>query len=495
MNVNIVPKDDSLVETPETVVLTIGAASGYVIGSASSLVTIVSDDVTLDFTVTALAAPPAAGAGEVIQVTDTTTNPGANASPASRTWFYLSTNLLVDASDAQIGTRDVPALPAGGSHSATTALTIPGSATAGTYYLLAKADGPGQYVETSEINNTRYALIAIGPDLVVTSMTAPATAGAGASIAVAETTKNQGAGSSGPSSTRFYLSMNYFLDAGDVALQARPAGSLAAGASSAAITTVTIPAGTTTGTYYLIAKADDANTVMESSDTNNTRSALLNIGADLYVSALTAPARAAAAGDQIAVSDTTANKEGSVAGASATAFFLSANTTLDSGDQRLTPSRAIAPLAPGQSSSATTILTLPVTTPGQWYLIANADDTNSVPETLETNNTKFTSIQLGADLTVSALVVPPTPVAGTTITVTDTVKNIGPETAPVSTTRFYLSANALLDAERHPARGAAGSGGDWLQSHQHRIDECDAARRRVRLLLPAGGCGWQQGGG
>ena len=128
---------------------------------------------------------------------------------------------------------------------------------------------------------------------------------------------------------------------------------------------------------------------MESSDTNNTRSAVVTIGPDLYVSALIAPARAGASGDQISVTDTTANKEGSAAGASTTAFFLSLNTTLDAGDYRLTPSRPIQPLAPGQSSIATTTLTLPTVVPGTWYLIANADDANIVPEPFEANNAKY----------------------------------------------------------------------------------------------------------
>lgn len=446
VNVNILPRDDSFVEPAETAILTLSASSGYVVGSASSTVTIVSDDLSLDFVVTSLTVPAIGGAGQTIQVTDTTANPGADSSPPSQTSFYLSSNLVIDAGDPQIGTRGVPALASGTSHTATTSLTIPSTVTAGSYYLLAKADGPGQYVETNEINNTRYAFIKIGPDLVVSSMTAPSAAGAGASIAVSDTTKNQGGGASGPSSTRFYLSLNYLLDAGDVALQARPVGPLAADASAAAVTSVTIPATTTTGTYYLIAKADDANAVMESSDTNNTRSATVNIGADLYISALSAPSRAAATSGQISVTETTANKGGGAAGASTTAFFLSSNTTLDGGDYRLTPSRAIAPIAAGASSSATTTVTLPAVVPGGWYLLANADDSNNVVETFESNNLKYTTIYLGPDLTVSAFSIPSTPVAGTTITVTDTVTNIGPETAPASTTRFYLSVNTVLDA-------------------------------------------------
>ena len=73
----------------------------------------------------------------------------------------------------------------------------------------------------------------------------PATAGAGASIVVSDTTANQGGGGSPASVTRFYLSANSTLDAGDVRLdESRAVPALAAGASSAGSTSVTIPSGT-----------------------------------------------------------------------------------------------------------------------------------------------------------------------------------------------------------------------------------------------------------
>ena len=56
-------------------------------------------------------------------------------------------------------------------------------------------------------------------DLAISALTVPATAGAGATIVVTDTTKNQGGvGTGGPTTTRFYLSTNGVLDAGDVAL-------------------------------------------------------------------------------------------------------------------------------------------------------------------------------------------------------------------------------------------------------------------------------------
>ena len=53
---------------------------------------------------------------------------------------------------------------------------------------------------------------------------------------------------------------------------------------------------------------------------------------------------------------------------------------------------------------------------------------------------------IGPDLSVSAMTVPYTIVAGSTVTVTETVLNQGAGAAGASTTRFYLSTNVTLDA-------------------------------------------------
>ena len=47
--------------------------------------------------------------------------------------------------------------------------------------------------------------ITLGGDLVVSTLTVPATGGIGSTLAVSDTTRNQGAGSVGPSTTRFRI--------------------------------------------------------------------------------------------------------------------------------------------------------------------------------------------------------------------------------------------------------------------------------------------------
>jgi subtilase family serine protease len=95
---------------------------------------------------------------------------------------------------------------------------------------------------------------------------------------VTDTATNQGADAAGPSVTRFYLSVNLSLDAGDVSLSGvRSVPALSAGASSAGSTGLTIPSGTTPGTYSLIVAADADATVGESYETNNTAARLIQV--------------------------------------------------------------------------------------------------------------------------------------------------------------------------------------------------------------------------
>jgi subtilase family serine protease len=447
VDVLVRPINDTTIEPSESVILTLSPSSNYAIGSpASETVTIVSDDLSIDLTVASLTPPSTASAGATIQVNDGTRNQGTDEAGASITSFYLSSNSVLDGADTPIGTREVPALPAGTTHTGSSSLTIPANFAAGSYWLFAKADGPGALGETNENNNTRSAIIRIGPDLIVSALSAPANAGAGRTIVVSDTTKNQGSGAAGGSVTRFYLSTNFTLDAADETLQSHAVNALDSNATHTVSTNVTIPAGTGSGLFYLIAVTDVGNDVLESFENNNTKYVTIRVGADLQISALTMPSRAAV-GSTISVTDTTKNIGGGAAGASTTAFYLSANTTLDAGDHRLAQTRAVGPLDAGAQSVGTTMVTLPASFgPGLWYLLANADDSAQVAESQESNNVRFATLHLGPDLMVWTATAPATAVAGTTITVSDTVKNLGLDTAPPSVNRYYLSLNTTLDA-------------------------------------------------
>jgi len=162
-------------------------------------------------------------------------------------------------------------------------ITIPASTVAGTYYLIAKSDGDDAIAETNEANNTYGSFITIGADLVVTSLMAP-DAGAGLPLVITDTTKNLGSSTAPASTTTYYLSTNNdVLDAADLVLGNRAVPSLGSGVSDTGSVTVTIPAGTPTGPFYIYAKADSANAVVETSESNNTAYRLIRVGPDLIV--------------------------------------------------------------------------------------------------------------------------------------------------------------------------------------------------------------------
>ncbi len=348
-----------------------------------------------DLTVSAVTAPASAGPGQTITVGATTKNSGTVAAPASTTYFYLSANSSLDtAVDTYLGSRAVPALAAGATNTGTISVTLPGSMATATWYIIAKADGPGAVPEASETNNTYYKSFLVGPDLTVSAMTAPASAGPGQTITVGATTKNSGTVAAPASTTYFYLSANSSLDtAVDTYLGSRAVPALAAGATNTGTISVTLPGSMATATWYIIAKADGPGAVPEASETNNTYYKSFLVGPDLTISAFSAPT-SAKRGATISVSYTTKNIGTTATAASNTCFYGSSNTILDAGDLELL-CRPVPALAAGGIFSETISATIPVLTPiGTYYLIVKADAKGVISEISETNNTTYRSITI-----------------------------------------------------------------------------------------------------
>lgn len=144
--------------------------------------------------------------------------------------------------------------------------------------LLAKADANNDVAESLETNNVKAsAVVKVGPDLTVSALTGPATAVRGVTIAMTATTRNGGGGSAESSTTSFYLSTNSTVDAADLLLGSRTVPVLVANGSDSGSTSLTIPTTVATGQYYVIAKADALGSVVETSETNNTRSKAFRI--------------------------------------------------------------------------------------------------------------------------------------------------------------------------------------------------------------------------
>ena len=123
-------------------------------------------------------------------------------------------------------------------------------------------------------------------------------------------------------------------------------------------------------------------------------------------------------------------------------------------DTLLTGTRSVPAWMPGAAIPGRVTVTIPAATPpNSYFLLACADDQNAVVEKNEDNNciaTARRSVTVARpDLVETAATTnPPAPVRapGTTFSVTDTVRNLGPVPSGASTTRYYLSLDGVKSA-------------------------------------------------
>jgi subtilase family serine protease len=429
---------------------------------------------------------PSQAPGTTFSVTDTVENLGPGPSGPSITRYYLSLDAVRGPGDIlSIGARAVPALAPEASHSGTVIVTIPATTPLNTYFLLACADELATVAETDEGNNcsgSPAAIVTVArPDLVAmtvaTDPPAPARA-PGTTVSVTDTIKDVGLAPSGPSVTRYYLSLDSVKGAGDILLiGARAVPALAAGASQSGTVAVAIPATPPLNTYFLLACADDLNAVVETNEGNNCVASATPIVTvtrpDLVEHAVTAPPVTKARGATFAMSDTAQNLGAVASAPSVTRYYLSLDAVKSAGDILLIGARAVPALAAGGSHSATVTLTIPTTTPlNSYFLLACADDLSAVIETNEGNNCGASPTAVvtvaGPDLAETAVTTnPPAPsqAPGTTFSVTDTVHNGGPVASGASVTRYYLSLDAvksvgdilLIGGRAVPALAAGGN--------------------------------------
>jgi len=411
-------------------------------------------------------ASPVVAPGNSFSVTDVARNAGAAASGTSTTRYYLSLDGVKNAGDTLLsGTRTVPGLAVAATSSGTVTVTVPSTTAVNTYFLLACADDLGAVAENNEGNNCVVASGAVTvtrPDLVENSVTAsPAapTGGPGMSFSVTDTARNTGAVGAGPSTTRYYLSLDAVRNAGDVLLNgSRPVGALAAGTASSGTVTVTIPASTPSAAYFLLACADDLNIVPETNEANNcvaasTSPTVTVTLADLTETSVTMnpPAPVRAPGTTFSATDTAKNAGSAAAGSSTTRYYLSLDGVKDASDTLLTGSRAVPGLLAGASQSGTATVTIPATTPlNTYFVLACADDLHVVTEASETNNCVASAATVTVarpDLVEDAVSAPPPSKArGTAFAVTDTARNAGGLASNASTTRYYLSLGTVKSA-------------------------------------------------
>ncbi|MXZ35839.1 MAG: S8 family serine peptidase, partial [Acidobacteria bacterium] len=138
------------------------------------------------------------------------------------------------------------------------------------------ASGNRCVVEIDSIKNVSAIFEPLGPapDLLTTSLAAPATAAAGSEVSITAQVHNQGSVDAGPFRLGFYLSTDPVITPEDTWFAACTYDSgLTAGGSETCSRDFPIPFRVSPGRYYVGGVVDDLDRVAEKSETNNAQSA------------------------------------------------------------------------------------------------------------------------------------------------------------------------------------------------------------------------------
>ncbi|UOQ53320.1 CARDB domain-containing protein [Hymenobacter cellulosivorans] len=396
-------------------------------------------------------------AGTTITAGATVYNQGNTTASSSNLGYYLSTDATLSSNDALLGSSTGGALSSGLSNYPSTSITIPAGTTPGSYYVLFAADYQNQVTESNETNNVRsQAITVVTPsiDLVIQSAYLnSSTTTAGTTISASHYIVNQGNTVASSSNVGYYLSTDATFSSADVLLTSTAGGTLTAGNYSTRYPSLTIPAGTAAGTYYVLFVADYQNQVTETNENNNVASAQLTVvtpGIDLAILQAYLNQTSSVAGGTVSGSHYIINQGTTAAASSNVGYYLSTDATLSTSDVLLSNS-ASGTLYAGGYNSLYPSLTIPTgTTPGSYYVLFVADYQNSISETNENNNVAAAALTIVApviDLTIqSPSISTSSTAAGGTIGVNYYAINQGTTSSPGFTVGHYLSTDATLSA-------------------------------------------------
>ena len=345
-------------------------------------------------------------------------------------------------------------------------VTIP-TEVSGPYWLFVATDATNAVYEFSHEDNNLSSPLPIslsGPDLVVESVSASATAQFGQPIDVTWTVRNNGnAPTQGSWSDRIWLSADAVLDGGDTLLLTAPANvslplAEGAGYTKSASPLLPLSASRFGGNYYLLVQADALTTEPEINESNNVNASQLASIAlpplpDLVVSDILAPVEAIA-GQEIPLSWTLTNQGTAAASGSWLDRVFVSNDPAWGDDRFLGQFTFTGEIDAGQSLTRTQMVSLPIDLQGQFWTIVETDIYNQIFEHAnDANNLTVDDSPMAvqvppiANLQVAG-VTPPSDAFSSQQTVVEwTVINTGTgaTNAPIWYDAVYLSLDTTLD--------------------------------------------------
>lgn len=416
--------------------------------------------------------------GDSISVSDTVMNQGtANTTASFRVAIYLSTdNIITPGADVLLGYRIVSSLAQGATSTGSSTLTIPTSVSARNYFIGAFADYQGSVTELVESNNSLISTSCgngsltvteppNGPDLVFSALShSPCTIENGQQVSISTTVLNAGGQAAGNFRIGLYLSSDSTVTTSDTLIGYWSVSGVSAGGSYSQSAPFTV--NTNTGTYYLGGIVDYLNQVAESGAGESNNDSLSSTCSnklivtdppvdkpDLEPVSTTHNPCSVTAGSSISVSSQIKNNGPGHAGSFEVGIYLSSNSTITTGDDRI-GTYTVGSLSIGATNSETGSYPVPTNLNGTYFVGVIADWNDQVVEENENNN-ELLSSSCGngsllvnppqADLEpVSVTHSPCTVNAGSSISVTSQIRNNGPGSAGSFEVGIYLSTNTTI---------------------------------------------------
>ncbi|MEO6753269.1 MAG: CARDB domain-containing protein, partial [Chthoniobacteraceae bacterium] len=399
-----------------------------------------------DLTASGITGPPSGNAGTFATVSWSVQNIGTVASAVGTTTdqVWLSRDGTLNGASL-LGTRTYNLnLAAQSSVPQSLQITVP-SLTPGTYSFVVVVNSTGAiYERGASANNTVVAASPFTltvPDIVVSTVSASASAQSGDTISISYTVFNSGNGAaSGSVTDRIYVNRNAFVDGTAVLLATRTYNvNLAASDSVVRPESVTLPQGLN-GNFYIVVVANATRSVPESNAANNsTASGVIAVAlapyADLTVTNVTAPARVIGDPADFTVSWTVAN-QGTGTGTQSSwvdRVTISKNPSLGiSGDIVLGEVQHTGALPVGVTYTQSHTFSLPSGLEGRFYVFVRTDAAgevyqfnNTATDIGRTSSTSEVLRRPFADLVVQQVTAPTTGLTGQLVPVSWTVANLG----------------------------------------------------------------------
>ena len=382
----------------------------------------------------------------------TVRNDGDGASEATTLRYYQSTDATITTSNTEVGTDAVAGLGDSGNTSESVDLTVPSDP--GTYYYGACVDAVEDESDTTNNCSSSVQINVLepqdqlegSPDLTILAVlvaTSPWGTYPGGSFTFSATVRNDGDGASEDMTLRYYRSTDARITTSDTEVDTDAVAGLED--SESANESVVLTAPSDPGTYYYGACVD---AVEDESDTTNNCSSSVQVDVrgypDLAVGSPSVSDSYPTAGTTLTLSATVRNNGNGDSEVTTLRYYQSTDATITTSDTEV-GTDAVAGLEASESANESVVLTVP-SDPGTYYYGACVD---TVENESDTTNNCSSSVQVDVrgypDLAVGSPSVSDSyPTAGTTLTLSATVRNNGNGDSAATTLRYYQSTDSTI---------------------------------------------------